>query len=548
MNSEIDSAGPDVSIPFPKKGKPDGGIKRPGSAVLVPVLALILLFAFPAGATRYEPFPDASADGGSAGPPPAERGSRGWYDYLHRFGMACDFLVRMQVSDPGDEEYGGIMEGEHLLDIVQSDNTHEAVWVWSRYRELTGNTAYDGNVAAAFEYLMNNPCYLEEGGTGPDGYYRVYNCGWALVAVEQFQIATGDTAYTAYADTAARYISLNPLALDRPNNLNGMVEAWAAGNLYRYSEYSGTGLYADSSFALASLIKEWVEEDPESRLSAASWAFSSGSITWGLINSYFEVRPWEASAWIEEFGPYLDTYAEISSWHNAWNGWYALGHHALWSRSGDFFHRDTHLSLTDGLLSQDTELDGGIPASEADAFYQDQSWVTNYLVFMGMEQLLPEVSLVITPVKWVLRPGEECLFNLSLISNVDYPFTCELECLAYLPGGSPYSGNPVAGPERVTVRSGIPYSVEVGPGAIPANAEPGTYYLEVRILKRPGDGSLVSASGFPFEIETVSGNFEQDDASAGFRRSAGMQERFEVSAPGPVSTQTGPHPGSKRRE
>ena len=534
MNSAITADG--LSLSFFRRGTRNSEGIQTRPAGVVPALILAMLFTLPAGAARYDPFPESAADIDVSVPPPGRADPIGSYDYLHRLGMACDFLVRMQVSDPCDEEYGGMMEGEHLLDIVQSDNTHEAVWVWSRYRELTGTEVYDDNVSAAFEYLEKNPCYLEEGGTGPDGYYRVYNCGWALAAVMRFQASTGDTAYTAYADTAARYICMNPLALDRPTNLNGMVEAWAAGNLYRYAGYSETVSFADSAFALASEIKEWVEKDPENRLSSASWAFSSGAIAWGLMNSYFETRPWEASAWIEEFGPCLDTYAGIAQWHNAWNGWYALGHYALWSRSGDFFHRDTHLSLIDGLVSQDTELDGGIPASEADPFYQDQSWVTNYLCFMGMEQLLPEVSIVSIPHEWVLRPGDGCGFDLSLVSNIAFPFTCELECLVYLPDGSPYPGNPVAGPERVIVREEIPYSAEVEPGLVPAGAEPGIYYMEIRVFRRPGDGALVNSSGFPFEIRSAARRSE----SPGSRRetvcsvSGRIGSRLRGSAP--VST------------
>ena len=34
-------------------------------------------------------------------------------------------------------------------------DTLEAVWVWSRYRELTGDVSYDGNVISALSYVRD---------------------------------------------------------------------------------------------------------------------------------------------------------------------------------------------------------------------------------------------------------------------------------------------------------------------------------------------------------------------------------------------------------
>ena len=89
------------------------------------------------------------------------------YDPLNRFELACDFIVSMQVSDTSSAAYGGMREGEHLLSIIQTDNTSEAIWMWSHYYDLTGTDSYRDNVDAAWVYCMNYPAYDEEGGDHP---------------------------------------------------------------------------------------------------------------------------------------------------------------------------------------------------------------------------------------------------------------------------------------------------------------------------------------------------------------------------------------------
>ena len=53
------------------------------------------------------------------------------YDALTRLLMGADFIVTMQVSDTTSASYGGMREGEHMLGVIQTDNTSESIWIWS---------------------------------------------------------------------------------------------------------------------------------------------------------------------------------------------------------------------------------------------------------------------------------------------------------------------------------------------------------------------------------------------------------------------------------
>ena len=66
------------------------------------------------------------------------------YDYRAKFLQECRWLTTQQAAS------GGIVEGEDYTSVVESDNTQEAIWIWSRYAELTGDYAtYEPNINKA---------------------------------------------------------------------------------------------------------------------------------------------------------------------------------------------------------------------------------------------------------------------------------------------------------------------------------------------------------------------------------------------------------------
>lgn len=321
------------------------------------------------------------------------------YDPLVRFGMCADFITTLQVLDPLSPDYGGMREGEHLLGIIQTDNTSESIWIWSHFYNLTGNDFYRDNIDAAWQYCMNFPAYNEEGGTHPvTGYYRVYNCSWALRAAMEYESVYGDDQYRQYADSCASYLCHNPLVLRYPvgmyRRLNGLIMGWAVGNLYEYGEFVENPVFKIKAVQMADSLKSWVEANP-ARLGWEEWAMNGGAVMWGLVKSYFDYYPDGVQTWVENYAPYMDTEIDSSTYQNAWRAWAALGQ---WTASqvldspiyaGYFKH------LADTLVANDGDYDGGIPVIDAEPDDYDQSWVTNYLGFMCMDKLLGTSSVAV---------------------------------------------------------------------------------------------------------------------------------------------------------
>jgi len=312
-------------------------------------------------------------------------------DMIDQYAEASAFIRSLQYT-ASDTNIGGLMEAEHLLSIIQTDNTSEAIWIWSRYFQVTGDTQYYQNTLNAWHYLYNWPAWREEGGGNPSsGYYRFYVGGWGLLAEKIYRDVYGSDFFRVYADSVADYMVSHSLTFGM---LNVMVYSWAMGCLYIYGEDIGNQDYMDHADSVSTLLKEWVEVNPQFRLSAEQWAMSGGATFWGLMNSYFAAHPEEAFDWATQNAPYLDTLDTLGEWHLAHNAWYALGHWTAFDVTGDSTFYYNHAFLTDTLIVQDGDNDGGIPAAFADADTMDQSWCTAYLGFMCLNPLLPPATAV----------------------------------------------------------------------------------------------------------------------------------------------------------
>ena len=319
--------------------------------------------------------------------------------YLDMYGRIAHFLSILQVNLPGDPTDGGIREGEHLPNIIQTDNTSEAIWVWTRYYELTGDDQYHPNILKAFGYSTRYPAYNEEGGSAETiGYYRMYNCGWATRAVLKYRDVYGDNTYKTYGDSCASYIRYHTLVRfgnDFYDHLNPPVLSWALGNLYYAGTHESSQPWKDRAVQQArDKVKVWVEGEP-TLLGNETWAMAGGATMWGLIDSYFLAYPESLTVWVPRYKDYMDTFSSAGDFTNAWNGWYALGHRAVGRSLLDPYECGLHAMLTDTLITEDGDGDGGIPARPEDSDTMDQSWVTNYLAFMGLSDFLGVTSTVL---------------------------------------------------------------------------------------------------------------------------------------------------------
>jgi hypothetical protein len=362
-------------------------------------ILLLLALGIPGAASATQPI---SPDGVPVDAPittgPEPRAPIEWpegrINYMFEYDQIAAFLDAWQVSDPGPD-FGGMIEAEGgpLGGIVQTDNTLEAIWVWSRYTELTGRPTYLPNIADAWVYCENFPAWQEEGGSNE--YYRVHNCAWALAAESAYRSATGDSSFVDYADTCANWIVDHPLFIHPSQDLNAFVEAWAAGNLYLYAEEIGNSSWASAALTYGDEVLDWVSYDPPAMLSAEFWAMSSGTVVWGLCNSTFRDNPLRGQLWVAGYGALVDTFqvwydvpGDNYDWDNSWNVAYLNAHFAMGDVSGDPTFTDYGEKLTRKLLSYDTDDDGGIPSTTQDPVTEDMSWVTSYLAKFGVDRML----------------------------------------------------------------------------------------------------------------------------------------------------------------
>jgi hypothetical protein len=375
------------------------------------VLACLTLLALPLSAFATQPAPLATAEPISeqefevwlnGGP----EGARvvpdylGPFNYVREFDQMVSFLADWQVLDPDSVDYGGMIEAEsgYLGDVIQTDNTLEAIWCWSRYREFTGRTEYDGNVAAAWVYSRHFPAWSEEGDPGYD-YYRAHNCAWGLTAVLQYEAATGDLSFAGYADTCANYITARPLNLHTgtvwDQRLNAFCKGWAAGNLYLFGEARGNQTIMDAAVVQGADVLNWINTYPQYYLTYEYWAMSSGTSLWGVCNSVFRDDPVQGQAWLAANAGYMDVWQDWYSvpgydWDSAWNVAYANAHFAVWDVTGDTTYWQNGAWITGNLLSLDTDDDGGIVSESTNPVTEDMTWVTSYLVKFGVDRLMGE--------------------------------------------------------------------------------------------------------------------------------------------------------------
>lgn len=322
------------------------------------------------------------------------RGNWQTWSYIHELCQTAAFIGSLQVADSLSPDYGGIIEGEDEPDIIQTDNTQEAIWVWCRYYEITGDTTYFENLRRAWIYVMNFPAYDEEG--SDSDYYRVWNCGLALFAESKYRNVISDSSFLSYADTCAKYIMDHPLPFDDPlpfyRRLHPKVTSMASGMLYQYGKELSNQIFMDTALVFADSVRVWIELDPNININDEAWAMSGGTAVWGLCRSLFDADTSAGITWLGSYLPYMKYYQPTGNWNNSWNIWYANAYNFSARILQSSTYVDYHHSLTDSLLIQDYDDDGGVPPTRNWGQDQDHAWVSAYMVFMGFEGLMDSIK------------------------------------------------------------------------------------------------------------------------------------------------------------
>jgi uncharacterized repeat protein (TIGR03803 family) len=298
------------------------------------------------------------------------------YDYYAKFLQTASWLATQQKTDGAD--FGGIQEAEDMTTIVETDNTQEAIWVWCRYAELTGDYAtYLTNINNAWTYCNANPAWLE--GDTPTNYYTTYNVGWGMQAEMKYrQIYGGRPEYvdhTSYGQNCAQTLVDNTPGTSTITD--ALVLGRAVGSLYQYGVNVNNATYKNRAVVLGGSVRTWLNSNT-SNFASESWAVSAGVAVWGVLNSYYKdpanssgAAAWAATA--DTYMPASDT-GTFDGYQNGHNGWYAWGYYAVSEClvSGSF---TKYQNLIDTLLSEDADNDGGIP-QQGSGTTNDFAWTT----------------------------------------------------------------------------------------------------------------------------------------------------------------------------
>jgi hypothetical protein len=336
--------------------------------------------------------------------------------YFENFAQTCEFLTTLQNFNPG-ADFGGMREGEvgNDLDIIQTDNTQEAIRDWCQYALWTGDTAtYSENVRAAWEYCNTHPAWMEEIDTGV--YYRDHNCGWGIEAVILFSAAYGDTSHNVYADACCNHMaSHTPSAA----NLDQYAYALGLGGMYQWAVIRNHQGWINWSIQQGFALRDWLTVNP-TRIRGTSWALCGGTAVWGLCRSLFAAYPDTGRVWVAQFGEQLPTASEVpaSSWYNSFKCWNSNATFACSQLSDDPVYTNRVVDHADNLLSFDLDDDGGIPPGTcciSDG--NDHSWVSAYMAWMALGNMIDGLSRIISPDPAIPHPAGTPLQIIADIYN-----------------------------------------------------------------------------------------------------------------------------------
>jgi hypothetical protein len=345
-------------------------------------------------------------------------------DLIKRLGLIAGFEKSMQYTgactpdagaggDAGAEagpcEFGGEIEVQSGPGnaIIESDNTQEAIWIWSWQRQLASDTSYAPQITNAFEFLSVFPGWLkweETGDPGPD-YYSIYNCAWGVRAVVELEAAWGDTSHHAYgamcADHIQSYATIAPTGL----LIDAATTAFAASGLWIWGKAQGDAALQQKAVDIGAEVKAWIDNKP-SVVSSQTWAVTGAAAFDGVVGSYMMGHPEELVAWVQQTAPLLGGWIDESQPANPndWTDW--RNAHAAWNMIAQFdaatalgegesgTHNQIALDIFSKLAAQDTQGNGAIPGSQQrENAHEDETWITAYLVYFGMRPLLADIQL-----------------------------------------------------------------------------------------------------------------------------------------------------------
>jgi hypothetical protein len=209
--------------------------------------------------------------------------------------------------------------------------------------------------------------------------------------------------------------------------LHPKTTSLAAGMLYQYGKDLNIQEYKDTALAYGDRVRLWIEADPQEHINDEVWAMSGGTAVWGLCRSLFDADTAAGITWLNTYLPYMKFYQPTGTWNNSWNIWYAnaYNHAARITQSSTYV--EYHHAITDSLLIQDYDEDGGVPPTRTWGQNQDHSWISAYMCFMGFDGLMDSIKNIDAGVNDLYAVGPELYFlvgdSLTLFVNaLNYGF------------------------------------------------------------------------------------------------------------------------------
>jgi hypothetical protein len=307
-----------------------------------------------------------------------------------QYRLLCDFLAAWQVLEAGDN-HGALLECEGDAPLYETDNTQEAVRIWSQYALWTGDTArYGERIRAALGYCRRHSAWNEEW----DGLlvYRAHNCGWGFQATAVYRQAYGDTSWNWYADSCAIWTTQHPLVIDTVGAANLSItpnaQGLAIGGLYPHALYRGRTDWADFAVARGRTIRRFFEVNPARLHTNNSWALSAGTAVWGMGSSLFAAYPDSGAAWVNTYGPQLGVWVTDPNVGHPESAWYSNAQHICFDLTGDSLYWHNAAFITDSLIALDRDHDGGIPRGPGTSDDNDCTWPSSYMGWMGMTRFI----------------------------------------------------------------------------------------------------------------------------------------------------------------
>jgi len=318
-------------------------------------------------------------------------------NYIGQFELTCQFLNRMQEHDRESVDFGGLHEGEaDRWNIVETDNTQEAIRVWCEYAVFfEDNETYRENIDAAWTYCDSFPAWEEDQGNAEALYYAIHNCGWGLIAEMRFREVYDDSRREYGLRCADHLVEHTPqIEPDMEDRIMPLTAGWAAGTLYEFGLLEDDREYIEAALRIADDVKEWIDADPDRLNRNEAWALCGGTAIWGVLRSLGRADSTETAQWAEMRLERMDVFAGNGQWNNSWNIWYAHAWLAAFQLTGENEYQTNAITIVDSLVAQDTDRDGGIPPTIGNP--QDESWVSAYTAWMGLSNLfdaLPPVDV-----------------------------------------------------------------------------------------------------------------------------------------------------------